>query len=151
MWLLTDASRASSSRTAAAPVVSVVTRPVYRLATARRATSGRHVLLSCRDRAPGRDPFVGGAERLPARAGGQSGAGPRAAAHLVRPARPPPARPPPPRRRRPRPRLARSDRGDRRLGPALACRPRRRARRTRRPSLVRPGSLDHHVPVARRG
>ena len=33
----------------------------------------------------------------------------------------------------------------------LACRPRRRARRTRRPSLVGPGSLDHHVPVARRG
>ena len=43
------------------------------------------------------------------------------------------------------------DRRDRRLDPAPAGRPRRGPRRARRPSLVRPGALDRHVPVDRRG
>ena len=44
-------------------------------------------LLSCRDRAPGRDPPAGGTQRLPARAGGQAGGRGRSAADVVRPAR----------------------------------------------------------------
>ena len=44
-------------------------------------------LLSCRDRAPGRDPPARGTERLPARAGGQDRGRRRPAPDVVRPAR----------------------------------------------------------------
>ena len=60
-------------------------------------------LLSCPDRAPGRDPPARRSQRLPARAGGQARGRHRAAAHLVRPARPrPPCAGPPRAPRSPR-------------------------------------------------
>ena len=108
-------------------------------------------LLSCPDRASGRDPPARRSECLPARAGGQARVRHRPAADLVRAAGSGAPRAGPPRRRRARPRLAGSDRRDRRLDPAPADRPWRGPQRARRPSLVRPRPLDHHLPVDRRG
>ena len=118
-------------------------RPVY-------AAAGG--LLSCPDRATGRDPPARRSERLPARAGGQARGRHRPAPDLVRPARsrapcPRPARAPTSRRATgptPSPRSSPGsggcgvDHGEGRGGLA-------------RPSLVRPRALDHHVPVDRRG
>ena len=108
-------------------------------------------LLSCPDRASGRDPPARRSECLPARAGGQARVRHRPAADLVRAARSGAPRARPPRRRRAGSRLAGSDRRDRRLDPAPADRPWRGPQRARRPSLVRPRPLDHHLPVDRRG
>ncbi len=114
-----------------------------------RSTSG--ALLSCRDRATGRDPPARGPERLPARAGGQARGRRRSATDLVRPARPGTARPRLARRDRAGRRLARPRRGGRRLDPAAAPGARRGSQRAGRPPLVGPGALDRHVPVDRRG
>ena len=64
-------------------------------------------LLSCPDRASGRDPPARRSERLPARAGGQARGRHRPAADLVRPARSRAPRARPPRGRGPGARLAR--------------------------------------------
>ena len=108
-------------------------------------------LLSCRDRAPDRDPPARGTQRLPARAGGEARARHRAAAHVLRgaPARPPCARAP--WGHGPGAGLARSGRRDRRVDPPAAIRPRRGRRRGRRPPLVGPRALDRDVPVDGRG
>ncbi len=108
-------------------------------------------LLSCRDRARGRDPHAGGPQRLPARAGGQAGGRDRPATDLVRPARSGSPRARPARRRGAGPRLARSGRRHRDLDPAPAGGPRGGPRRSRRPSFVGPGALDRDLPVGRRG
>ena len=91
--------------------------------SARSLALGR--LLSCPDRAPGRDPPARRSQRLPARAGGQGRGRHRPAPDLVRPARPGPPRAGPPRGRGPAARLARrgrprSPRWLRRLRPSTA-------------------------------
>ena len=140
--------RASSSR---------VGRRSSRVGLGTRSTSARPVyasrprLLSCRDRATGRDPPARGPQRLPARAGGQARGRRRPAPDVVRPARSGPPRARPPGRPRPAARLARRRRRGRRLGPPAARRPRRGSDRPGRPSLVRPRPLDRHLPVDRRG
>ena len=111
-------------------------------------------LLSCPDRATGRDPPARRPERLPARAGGQARGRHRPAADLVRPARSragtrssdsgadgPAARrgrTPVAATRRPGSAACATDHGEGRGGVA-------------RPSLVRSRALDRHVPVAGRG
>ena len=115
----------------------------------RRPHSG--ALLSCPDRAPGRDPPARRSQRLPARAGGQARGRHRPAADLVRPARSGAPRPRPPGCERAGARPARRRRGGRRLDPPAARGPRRGTRRDRRPPLLGPRPLDHHLPVDRRG
>ncbi len=115
-----------------------------------RASLAAGTLLSCPDRASGRDPPARRPERLPAGAGGQGRGRRRPASDLVRAARSRSPRARPPRRERPGPRLAGSRRGGRRLDPPAAPGSRRGPRRPGRPPLVRPGPLDHHLPVARR-
>ena len=106
-------------------------------------------LVSCADRATGRDPSPGGTQRLPAGAGGQAGVRRRQAADLLRPTRSRPARPGLARGERAGARLARWRCRGGGLDPPAPCRARRRPPRPGRPSLIRSRPLDRDLSMGR--
>ena len=106
-------------------------------------------LLSCRDRAPDRDPPARGTQRLPARAGGEArlAIGRRRTFYGRQPGRHALVLPWATILRGPGPiRSPRSSRGSAACDPITA-----RAWAGRRPSLVGSRALDRHLPVDRRG